>query len=89
MNSFPKTMTELTSGWLTQALGYPVTEFRAEILGEGVGVIGLVTRVFITSESGPDSVIAKFPSQVPENRGVGELYDMYGREYRFYTEIAK
>ena len=88
MNSFPKTMSELSSEWLTEALGYPVTEFRAEILGEGVGVIGLVTRVSITSESGPKSMIAKFPSQVPENRGVGELYDMYGREYRFYTDIA-
>jgi hypothetical protein len=88
MNNFPKTMTELSTQWLTEVLGYPVTEFQADILGEGVGVIGLVTRVCLTAESGPKTIIAKFPSQVPENRGVGELYDMYGREYRFYTDIA-
>ena len=88
MNEFPITMTELTSEWLSVALGTPIAAFDAEPLGEGVGVIGLVTRVKLVSSSGPKSVIAKFASEVPENRAVGETYDMYGKEFRFYTEVA-
>ena len=88
MSEFPKTISDLNTTWLTEVLGYPVTAFSAKPLGEGFGVIGLVTRVTLTSESGPASIIAKFPSEVPENRAVGESYDMYGREYRFYTDIA-
>ena len=88
MRSFPATITELTTDWLSQSLGHTVTAFKAEPLGEGVGVIGLVTRVKLTSATGPVSVIAKFPTLVPENRAVAEMYDMYGKEYRFYTDIA-
>lgn len=88
MKFFPKTTTELTAEWLSAELGHPVSSFKVAPLGEGIGVVGLVTRVTLVSESGPTSVIAKFPSLVPENRAVGETYDMYGREYRFYTDIA-
>jgi hypothetical protein len=49
----------------------------------------LVTRLILeTDVDRPRSVIAKFPSPVPDNRGVAHTYDMYGREVRFYQEIA-
>jgi len=88
MNDFPTTVTQLSCGWLSRVLGFEVSAFKAEALGEGIGVIGLVTRVNLEAETGPKSIIAKFPSQVPENRAVAETYDMYGKEFRFYTNIA-
>ncbi len=88
MGAFPTTPDALTSEWLAQVLNVPVSDHRVERLGEGTGVIGLVVRVHLTSETGPPTVIAKFPSPSPENRAVAATYDMYGREVRFYQDIA-
>jgi hypothetical protein len=88
MNGFPRRLDELNCEWLAEVLGREVSRFSAQSLGEGVGVIGQVSRLSLITETGPFSVIAKFPSEVPENRSVGELYDMYGKEYRFYSDIA-
>lgn len=86
--SFPVSYQDLTADWLTEALGYRVKGFTVAPLGEGVGVIGLVTRVHLDADDGPESLIAKFPSPFPGNRAVADTYDMYEREYRFYTEVA-
>jgi hypothetical protein len=86
--SFPTSIDQLTAEWLGEALGTTVNSFEAAPLGEGVGVLGLVTRVHLESTSGPATLIAKFPSLSPDNRAVADTYDMYGREYRFYTQIA-
>ena len=86
--SYPTTPEALTAGWLTDALGKPVTDFTVERFGEGVGVVGQVVRVVLTGDGVPASLIAKFPSPAPENRGVAAAYDMYGREVRFYQQLA-
>lgn len=60
-------------------------------LGAGGGLIGLVARVVLEVEGdshAPRSLIAKFPSPVAANRAVADAYDMYGREVRFYQELA-
>ena len=88
MTDFPVSIAELSREWLSKALGCEVTGFEAAPLGEGVGLIGLVTRVELQSDTGPASVIAKFPSPIPENRAVGESYDMYGKEFRFYMTVV-
>ena len=88
MSTFPTSIEELTGEWLSQAIGTTVESFEAAPLGVGVGVLGLVTRVTLVSTSGPKTVIVKFPSSAPENRAVADSYDMYGKEYRFYTQIA-
>jgi aminoglycoside phosphotransferase (APT) family kinase protein len=88
MGSFPTTPEALTDNWLSAVLDTAVDGHRVEYLGEGTGVIGLVTRVHLTSADGPESLIAKFPSPAPENRAVAATYDMYGREVRFYQDIA-
>ena len=85
---FPTSPQQLSTGWLTHALGYPVRNFQVEHFGTGSGIIGLVTRVHMDARSGPSSIIAKFPSPVPENRAVAQTYDMYGREVAFYRSIA-
>jgi len=88
LSSFPNSVAALTSQWLSEKLGCNVTSFKAEPLGEGGGLMGLVTRVRLESDTGPETLIAKFPAIAPENRAVAETYDMYGREFRFYTQVA-
>ena len=61
--------------------------FRVSHFSEGAGVIGLVTRLHLESDRGPDSLIAKFP--LPgggQPRPWPNSYDMYGREVRFLPE---
>ena len=88
MSSFPTSIEALTEAWLSQALGREVRSFQAQRFGEGAGVIGMVCRLELVTDEGPDSVIAKFPSPAPENRMVGETYNMYGREVNFYQHVA-
>lgn len=88
MSGFPTSIEQLSQEWLSEALGINVRSFTASPLGEGVGILGLVTRVRLESESGPETLIAKFPSHIADNRAVADTYDMYAREYRFYTQVA-
>ena len=88
MSDFPTSMDQLSAEWLSSVLGYEVRSFSVEPLGAGGGLLGMVTRVTLDSDQGPDTMIAKFPTQAPENRAVAATYDMYGREYNFYTQIA-
>lgn len=85
---FPTTPEELTATWLSERLGYQVRSFTVEPLGEGGGLLGLVTRAHLDAGEGPATLIAKFPTKTQENRDVATTYDMYGREYRFYTQVA-
>jgi len=86
--TFPTTPDELTEAWLATALGSDVRSFKVEYFGEGAGIMGLVTRVRLVSDGGPETIIAKFPSPAPENREVAATYDMYSREVNFYRNIA-
>lgn len=88
MTGFPTSIDAVTAPWLSEALGCSVRSFRAERFGEGTGVIGMVCRIHLDSDDGPASLIAKFPSPVPENRFVGQTYNMYGREVNFYRNVA-
>lgn len=88
MPRFPKGPEELTADWLSSVTGTDVRSFHVAPLGEGVGVIGWVNRVELDTDAGPRSVIAKFAARAPENRAVASTYDMYGREVRFYRNVA-
>ena len=83
----------MTNEWLSEVLNAPVSDFDMEPLGEGAGLLGLLTRVTphygAESSAGPSSVIAKFPTPTAENRVVAETFDMYGRELRFYSQLAE
>ena len=90
---------ELTTQWLTDALRQSdtiketaVTSFDASILGEGAGFMGQLAQVTLHYDrpeaDAPRSLIAKFPSDIPENRDVGNVFRFYERETRFYQEIA-
>ncbi len=90
---------ELTPEWLTHALrqtgtitDVTVRSFESKTIGEGAGFMGQLAQVALRYEGldagAPRSLIAKFPSDVPENRDVGNHFHFYERETRFYQEIA-
>ena len=90
MADFPTTPEALTSEWLSEALGFEVLGFDVERLGEGAGIIALVTRIALKTAAGnPQSVIAKFPTPNATNRSIANTYNMYGREVMFYQGIAE
>lgn len=90
---------EITADWLTRALHEGgalrkarVTGFEVETISEGVGLVGQVVRVTPhydrPEEGAPVSLVAKFPSAIPENRFIGHMFRFYEREVRFYETIA-
>jgi hypothetical protein len=94
----PDSLAQLTPEWLTAQLEATgvlaqgrVKGFRAELLGEGEGFVGQVARLHLELEGAttPRSLIVKLPTQVPENRLVGEMFGLYEREILFYRELAQ
>ncbi|MPZ99906.1 MAG: phosphotransferase [Dehalococcoidia bacterium] len=95
----PATLGDVTSEWLTHALRScgaieesRVVAFGWQVLGEGAGFIGQLGRITLEydrEEAGaPASVIGKFPSPIPQNRGFGVVAGLYETEIRFYHELA-
>ena len=92
LSRLPASPEALDTAWLGEALGAELSGFRVVRLGEGAGLVGMACKLELSYASAaadaPRSVIAKFPSPSPENRAVAELFDMYGREVRFYQRLA-
>ncbi|MFI5319112.1 MAG: phosphotransferase [Myxococcota bacterium] len=95
----PTTLDALRAEWIGEALraggalrpDARVVACQVRPLGAGAGLIGVVARVVLEIEgdpAAPRSLIAKLPSPVAANRAVADTYDMYGREVRFYQELA-
>ncbi|MCH8815244.1 MAG: DUF1679 domain-containing protein [Chloroflexi bacterium] len=92
---------ELTAEWLTASLretgtisgGTSVASFETETIGEGEGLLGQLARVTLSYEGAgggePETLVAKFPSEVEGNRDLANLFHFYEREVRFYEEIAE
>lgn len=100
MRTTPSTTDEVTAGYVTDALtesgvighGTSVAEVEHAPIGEGVGIVGQLARLTLrydgTAEGAPSSLVVKMPSQYPENRAVGEHFNFYEREARFYQQIG-
>jgi hypothetical protein len=70
-----------------------VAEVEHDRIGEGVGLMCNLARLTLRyrgpAHGAPSSVILKVPSNLPENRGVGDHFGFYEREGRFYAEISE
>lgn len=89
MTSIPRSPADITPAWLTEVLGRPVTGVRAENLGEGIGVMGEVTRLHLDADdAGPATVIAKTISPAEQNLDTARTYGFYVREVAFYQQVA-
>ncbi len=100
MPEIPSTTGEASPEFLTRALrsgGFirsdtSVAEIEHEPIGIGVGIVGQVARLNLRyrgdARDAPSSVVIKLPSNLPENRAIGDHFKFYEREGRFYREIA-
>lgn len=94
----PKTSEEITPEWLNNVLdgsvtgGAQVSSIEKEIIGQGAGFLGELTRLTLTYDretpSAPRAIIAKLPTQDEAVRNLAQLINVYEREVRFYEEIA-
>mgnify|MGYP001469689350 FL=1 len=97
---FPSTIEDVTADWLTGVLqgsgfdGAQITDLQVEVIGEGVGIMGLLYRVkLLYSESSakevPQSVVIKVPSPHEQTRHIARAFMFYGKEIGFYRDAAK
>ena len=100
MVEVPKTTQDADAAFVTAALreggvigpATQVAEVEHDTIGEGVGIVGQLARLQLRYEGNapgaPGTVILKMPSQYPENRAVGDHFNFYEREARFYELLA-
>lgn len=97
--AFPLSPSALTTEWLTQTLrdgGHlttaRVTGFDTQVVGEGVGFVGLLARIrlqYDQHEAGaPASLVGKFPSPNAGARQTAAIFGVYAREVGFYQTLG-
>jgi hypothetical protein len=101
MEAIPSVTDEAGPEFLTRALreggaigaNTEVVEVEHEPIGVGVGIVGQLARLQLRyrgpAVGAPGTVILKLPSQFPENRFVGDRFNFYEREARFYQQLAE
>ncbi len=100
MGNVPVVTEDVSPDFLTRALRSTgvidaetvVAEVEHDRIGEGVGLMCNLARLTLryggAAHGAPSSVILKVPSNLPENRGVGDHFNFYEREGRFYAELG-
>ncbi len=101
MGNLPVVTEDASADFVTRALQTTgvidadtvVAEVEHDRIGEGVGLMCNLARLTLRysgpAHGAPSSVILKVPSNLPENRGVGDHFGFYEREGRFYAEISE
>jgi hypothetical protein len=101
MGHVPVVTEDASADFVTQALrstgvidaDTSVAEVEHERIGEGVGLMCNLARLTLRyrgpAHGAPSSVVLKLPSNLPENRGVGDHFGFYEREGRFYAEVSE
>ena len=96
----PRNETEVGPEWLTKALhasgalgaGGRVSLVATTRIGEGVGLLSRLFRLRLTYEGdaagAPSAVVLKLPTDDPNMRFLANSLNAYGREIKFYREIA-
>ena len=94
----PLSIDEFTPEWVTAALraggvleGESVTSVEGSQLGADAGFLGALARLKLTYDQprpgAPATVVAKFPTNIEQNRALALQYQVYEREARFFNEI--
>ena len=92
----PLQTTDITVPWLNQVLQRhddvgTITGVRSESMGEGVGILGELSRLHVSyanGHTGPATLVAKCQSKFPENVFLCQLMGFYLREVNFYNELS-
>jgi hypothetical protein len=80
---------DLTTEWLTAAIGAPVTGFTVDRIG--TGQMSECYRIGLTYDDGADgpaSVVLKVAATDPMSRQTGLALGLYEREVKFYSDVA-
>ena len=94
MALIPNSVKEITVDWLNSVLPADmqgIQDMQWEDLGEGVGILGEVSRLHLTyreGASGPKTIIAKCQSPAPENIFLCQAMGFYFREVNFYQKLT-
>jgi hypothetical protein len=105
MNDFPTQPEQLSAAWLTQMLRQSgslgadrdVESYTVAMIGEGIGLLGLVVRIALVygpgadadaGAVGPESLVVKFAHPSAANRAIANNTRMYEREVNFFNSIA-
>ena len=94
MTFIPNSVKEITVDWLNSVLPAEmqgIQDMQWEDLGEGVGILGEVSRLHLTyreGASGPKTIIAKCQSPAPENIFLCQAMGFYFREVNFYQKLT-
>jgi hypothetical protein len=98
--SFPVHPDNVTPEWITDVLhkagalsvGTHVTRFDRQPVGEGVGMLGVISRLTLhlsrADSSAPATVVVKCATPSMANREVAKAFRVYEREVRFFRELA-
>ncbi|WP_420452311.1 phosphotransferase [Ilumatobacter sp.] len=93
----PRTVDDVDAEWMTQVLrasgAIDPTSTVAEVATDPFlagGLLGLLYRCRLRSTDArcPETVIAKFPMDVPAQRALADAFGIYRREVTFYRDIA-
>jgi hypothetical protein len=90
----PISAADITLDWLNERTGDEVgtlIAFEAATIGEGVGILGEVSRLSLTyaeGQTGPATLIAKCQSASPENIALCQIMGFYIREVSFYQQFG-
>lgn len=95
--AIPASLDDIDPPWLTEALrsrdligaDTTVVTCDAVVLGTGEGFAGDLARLTVAYEggSGPDTMVAKIPTSIDDNRNGSELLGVYEREIRMYQRV--
>jgi hypothetical protein len=90
--SIPKQVDDVTTEWLSEALGAKVAKVQSVAIAAGVGFLGKLARLTLTyadaAPNQPHTVIVKLPTLDVGSRQLARLFRFYEREVRFYRELA-
>jgi aminoglycoside/choline kinase family phosphotransferase len=97
--TLPDQAGDVDAAWLTAALragglatDASIINVEPEKVAEAVALIGEITRFTLSWDREdpalPASLIAKFPSALPDNRALALAMGYYECEHRFYDEVA-
>jgi hypothetical protein len=96
--TIPERATDIDAAWLTAALrsvgklepDVTVTAVAVEPIGTVVGVFGTVHRVrptYSATTAAPPTMVAKFPTDMADNKAVGMTLNFYDKEIRVIRDV--
>jgi Ecdysteroid kinase-like family len=90
--AIPITIDNIDAAWLSAALGTTVSASHQERIGEGVGLVGELSRVHLTysdpSAGLPATMIAKVHTRAADMLPIAQFYGLYSTEVGFYRDAS-